>query len=306
MGGFLQNQVVSMSLLSIGDYDIDLTVYGSGAQAKVVCGKHIVTKEVVAIKVFNINSEGSLFCFENEARLLKQCQNIEHVIDAKCCFVHKHFGFLVMPFVKTDLLTFIMKNPNPGETFIAHLFKQICTALRQCHEIGIAHLDIKPENILYDEATRNTFLCDFGNSHRFEKNTKVNIGRRGTIIYCAPEVKVENNPYDPVAADIWSLGILLHVLLAGYFPHCKGEKDLELYHEGHVNLNFIRLAVSPICFDLLARILVINPENRLSLTEIISHPWIVELTKPPKTSSSIASKISKRLRGSRGTPVISS
>jgi len=188
---------------------------------------------------------------------------------------------------------------NLGEPQVAQLFKQICTTVYQCHEIGIAHLDIKPENILFDEPSNNTFLCDFGNSHRFVNHSKVNIGRRGTLIYCAPEVKIENNPYNPILADIWSLGILLHVLLVGYFPHSKGEKHLEMYHQGFINLTFIRGAVSPICFDLISKILVIDPEKRLPLAEIITHPWIVEHTKPPR--SSIASKISKRLRGTRAS-----
>mmetsp|Transcript_76831 Transcript_76831/g.115621 ORF Transcript_76831/g.115621 Transcript_76831/m.115621 type:complete len:288 (-) Transcript_76831:57-920(-) len=281
--------------LSLGDYDIDLTVYGSGAQAKVVCGKHVVTKEVVAIKVFSLKTQSNLLCFENEARLLKLCQKIENVVDAKSCFVHKQFGFLVMPFFKKDLLAYVMDNSGLEESFVAPVFKQICAGIQQCHEIGIAHLDIKPENILFDEVSKKAYLCDFGNSHRFDGKEKVNIGRRGTLVYCAPEVKLENNPYDPIAADIWSLGILLHVIIAGYFPHSKGEKDMELYHQGYVNLNFIRALVSPSCFDLLSKILTIEPESRLSVCEIIMHPWVQEHTKPPKAS--IASKLTKRFRG---------
>lgn len=281
--------------LSLGDYDIDLTVYGSGAQAKVVIGKHIVTKETVAIKVFSLKTQSNLLCFENEARLLKLCQKIENVVDAKSCFVHKQFGFLVMPFFKRDLLSFVMESSGLEEAFSAHIFKQLCVGIQQCHEIGIAHLDIKPENILFDELSKKIYLCDFGNSHKFEPGTKVNIGRRGTLVYCAPEVKIENNPYDPVAADIWSLGILLHVTIAGYFPHSKGEKDMELYHQGYVNLNFIRSLVSPACFDLLTKILVIDPFSRPKIEDIINHPWVLEHTKPKGVS--IASKISKRLRG---------
>jgi len=278
--------------LQLGDYEIDLTVYGSGAQAKVVCGRHLVTQEKVAIKVFSLKTEQNSLCFENEARMLKLCHKAENVVEAKSCFCHKSFGFLVMPFFKQDLLGFVMDNGGLEESLAALIFQQICIATQGCHEACVAHLDIKPENILYDASSKRAYLCDFGNSHQFTRGQFVNIGRRGTLVYCSPEVKREGNAYDPVAADIWSLGILLHVIVAGFFPHSQGEKDMELYHQGYVNLRFIQGKASQQFFDLLTSILVINPADRPNINDILSHPWLVHHTKNKPTS--LAGKFSRR------------
>jgi serine/threonine protein kinase KIN1/2 len=277
--------------LLLGDYDIDLTVFGSGAQAKVVLGRHLVTQEKVAIKVFSLKTEQSNLCFENEARLLKLCQK-EHIVEARSCFVHKTFGFLVMPFFKQDLLGFVMGSGGLEEPLAAHIFQQVCIAVDSCHSAGVAHLDIKPENILYDSTNKRAYLCDFGNSHQFSRGEMVNIGRRGTLVYCAPEVKKEENIlFDPITADLWSLGILLHVIVAGFFPHSKGERDMELYHSGHVNLRFIQAQASPQLYDLLVSILIINPTDRSTIPEILNHPWMVHHTQ---RKASLANKLSKR------------
>ena len=290
-------------MLTLNDYNIDLTVIGNGAQAKIVRAQHIVTHELVAVKVYPLKNYTDLLCFENEARLLAQCRKIPQIIQARACFVHKQHGFLVMPLFAQDLLTKIMDENGLGERNTMNLFKQICEGVQQCHEKNIAHLDLKPDNILYSNNDEKVYICDFGNSYQFEnENDEVNIGRRGTVLYSAPEVK--NKPtYNPVKADIWSLGILLHVMTLGYFPHSKNDANMEHYHRGTINLAFAQRDCSPLLCELLTSILNVNPAERPSIAQILNHPWFASFNQNSTqrdirpTSTSFAHRLSDRIFG---------
>ena len=179
-----------------------------------------------------------------------------------------------------DLLSFIVKNNGLGEAHAINLFRQICLGVKQCHDRNIAHLDLKPDNILCDFKGDRVFLCDFGNSYKFNNcYDYVDIGRRGTVVYCAPEVK-KCSKYNPVKADIWSLGILLHTMVAGYFPRGQTQKDFEKYDNGEINLSFIQQQCSTYLFGLLNFILQPLPHMRPSIDDILNHPWFHQNYEP--------------------------
>ena len=272
-------------VFELQDYSIDLTVIGHGAQAKIVRGMHLSTRNPVAVKIYSLKTQAAFLCFENEARLLHQCLNIPEIVDLHACFSHKQFGFLVMNIYHQDLLSLIMENGGLGEARSANFFRQVCHGMMQSHSFHVAHLDLKPDNVLFSQHEERVFLCDFGNSYQFRNpNEEVAIGRRGTEVYCAPEVKTQEK-YNPVKADIWSLGILLHVMVVGYFPHGQSVNDIGNYHKGIVNLSFIQQQCSASLVELLQ--LILNPvsENRPSIEHILEHPWFCSPLHQPESTS---------------------
>lgn len=89
-------------------------------------------------------------------------------------------------------------------------------AVAHCHTLGIAHRDIKPENIMLGK-DGELKLIDFGLAQKFVKNASMDTGKMiGTPQYLAPEAF---EGHSSMEVDMWSLGVLMHVLLSGSYPY---------------------------------------------------------------------------------------
>ena len=122
-----------------------------------------------------------------------------------------------------------------SESVIRHTMRQLVEGLRFLHSLGIAHRDIKFENIIVDRQTNTPKYIDFGLSKVFvvgEKSTE----RFGTLAYSSPEVLLGNN--HDLKTDIWSLGIVMHVLLSGNFPFLSSDKEKTKMNIVFQKLNF--------------------------------------------------------------------
>lgn len=116
-----------------------------------------------------------------------------------------------------DLFTHIVNEGRYSERRASQAMRQIVSAVDHMHKQGVAHRDLKPENILLQSSSCQTVqVCDFGLSKSFKHNNDVFRTPCGTWAYCAPEVSDEK-PYT-CACDLWTLGILLFIFLAGYHP----------------------------------------------------------------------------------------
>lgn len=136
---------------------------------------------------------------------------------------------------------------------------------------------MKPENLLLSRKNdpTNIKLIDFGTSKRFHDGDVFSIPL-GTCYYIAPEVI--RRKYDS-KADIWSCGIILYIMLAGY-PPFNGNKDLEIF-KAILKQELIFdesdwRGISPEARDLVKKMLVKYPFNRISLEECIKHPWFTK------------------------------
>ncbi|CAK91783.1 unnamed protein product (macronuclear) [Paramecium tetraurelia] len=161
------------------------------------------------------------------------------------------------------------------EKEIANFMKQILSAVSYCHQKGIVHRDLKPENILFDQKhdQASIKIIDFGASAKLQNCEKLQ-KRIGTPFYVAPEVLDAN--YDE-KSDIWSLGVILYILLSGYPPFMgtneqevlikvkKGEYSFDPNDWGKV---------SNTGKDLIRRMLLYNPTNRISAADALNHEWI--------------------------------
>jgi hypothetical protein len=144
-----------------------------------------------------------------------------------------------------------------------------------CHRQGVCHRDLKPENLLLDE-NGNLKISDFGLSALYtgsgdDDRTTLLHTTCGTPNYVAPEV-LNDKGYDGRAADVWSCGVILYVLLAGFLP----------FDEPHMSALFRKIQKAEFTYpswftppvrDLLDKILVADPARRITVEGIQTHPW---------------------------------
>lgn len=141
--------------------------------------------------------------------------------------------------------------------------------------MGVAHRDIKPDNILFDSRYNKLILADFGSAEWFCGGGTMS-GVVGTPYYVAPEV-LSGREYNE-KVDVWSAGVILYIMLAGV-PPFYGETAVETFEAVmRGNLRFpTRLfrSVSPEAKDLLRKMLCKDVSRRLSAEQVLRHPWII-------------------------------
>lgn len=255
----------------IGDYHVSADVVVEGAQGTVVEGYHVHSKKPVAVKIFkNVSRrtiEREIACYE--ALISGSCTKTVPVYD---WYIYKNTGYLMMQRMSSDLLDMIQANSKISEKKVQELFPVICQAVRECHTNKIAHMDIKPDNILLD-AYGKPFLCDYGNAV-IDPDGKI-VGCRGTKLYAAPEV-ILGYYYDPYKADIWNLGTTLYVMLTGLLPNFLKFDTKEEYalivKDMISTLN--SMGISSQCVDLIGKLLTVKPSQRITIAQVLKHPYL--------------------------------
>ncbi len=170
------------------------------------------------------------------------------------------------------------------ENISAKLFMRITKAVKYLHENDIAHCDLKPENILLDK-NFNPKINDFGFSQKFDgKNGNFLLHKRSrTPIYSSPDVRLASTKgFNGIKNDIFSLGVLLFVITIGDFPFESATYSDEKYKfiiKGRFSqywefFNYIN--ISDEFKDLINNLISINPSKRLTIDEILKHPWLVK------------------------------
>ena len=182
---------------------------------------------------------------------------------------------------------FLLKKKFPEE-ISRKIFFDILMAVEICHESGISHGDIKLSNIMLS-SNFNLKLIDFG----FSKNIKDGLISEitGSRFYNAPEMfSSATKGYVGTLSDIFSLGVVLFVLVMGFYPFdkpnitdssfwkkCEQKKALSNNNSNNNNNNNI-LGVSQEFKDLFEKMVCPKPDDRISLSQIKKHPWLLELT----------------------------
>lgn len=164
------------------------------------------------------------------------------------------------------------------EKLVKQMIRQILEGLVQLHDNDIAHLDIKPQNLLLTEPFPNgdVKLCDFGMSRRLSKHCEIR-EICGTPDYVAPEIL----RYDPIslATDMWSLGILTYVLLTGYSPFGSENRQQTFCNITQATLDFpseIFYKISEDAVDFMQKLIVREPSERLTSHQARNHPWLCQ------------------------------
>lgn len=153
----------------------------------------------------------------------------------------------------------------------ASIIKQVAEALSYIHSQGVIHRDIKPENILCGP-DGTVKVCDFGLSVRVPHRTQT--WTVGTLDYLPPEM-LEKKHHDETC-DVWSLGVLMYELLVGAPPFETADPSVSQTQWRIKNLQYsIPAHVSDPAADLIDRLLQVDPSERLTLEEVLCHPWVV-------------------------------
>lgn len=265
----------------IGKYDIYGTL-GEGSFGKVKYAIDNETGEPVAIKIVSkelIVKRNLGPNIKKEITIMKML-NHKYVVNVKSVFATTDKLLIAMEYVGGgEIFDKIAEEGKFSEDTARFYFKQLVEGIDYCHSLDVCHRDLKPENLLLD-SEGNLKISDFGFS--IMKNSEGASGESinmlfstcGTPNYVAPEV-VSKVGYDGKIADIWSLGTVLFVLLAGYLPFDETTTE-ELFRrirsaEFQYPHWFTREAR-----HLISSILVANPKNRATLHDIRNHYWMIK------------------------------
>jgi serine/threonine protein kinase len=196
-------------------------VIGQGSTGVVLDARDISTGKKIAIKVMSeedLEEKEILLHIEREIDILKRL-NHERILHFHEAFRSKGLIFIVTELInREDLLSWIQEGRNTNAQEVKRLFRQIVEGVQYLHHMGIAHCDLKPENIMID-CEGNAKLIDFGLSQ--EREIANDNEKGGTLLYAAPELLDFGN-YNPKKADIWSLGIVLYAMSTGMCPYPRG------------------------------------------------------------------------------------
>ncbi|KAJ4879242.1 Serine/threonine-protein kinase PEPKR2 [Raphanus sativus] len=182
----------------------------------------------------------------------------------------------------------MVKKGKYSEQRAANVFKDLMLVISYCHEMGVVHRDVKPENILLTAAGKIQ-LADFGLAMRLAKGQTL-CGLAGSPAYVAPEVISENYSEK---VDIWSAGVLLYALLSGVLPFKGDSLDAIFEAIKKVKLDFnsgVWESVSKPARDLLSRMLTREESARITADEVLRHPWILFYTDRTLKTMCIKSK----------------
>ncbi|KAK2814245.1 hypothetical protein Q5P01_000692 [Channa striata] len=168
-----------------------------------------------------------------------------------------------------------------SEDTARNFLRQILEAVRHCHSRGVIHMDLKEENILVDLDTEKLKLIDF--ARRIPSGDDVHSEFYGTKAYGPPERISSRGLFRARPAEVWSLGILLYSMVHGNVPF---EENSEIVRG---RLRF-KTGLSDTCRDLILRCLRQNPDERPSVEQIFSHPWVTE-TKVSDTAVARDNKV---------------
>ena len=247
---------------------------GKGAFGKVNLGLHILSGKIVAIKSFNkkkLKDENSKKKIYNEINLMK---NLKHnsIVKILETIETQNYILIIMENVSGgDLLTYVKKRTKLNEKTSKFIYKQLITSLQYIHSKKIIHRDIKLDNILID-LNNNIKLCDFGVGKIYNNINDKFTDQCGTPAYIAPEILL-NKSYNGPPVDIWSSGVVLYAMLSGTVPFKSNNiKDL---HNIIINGSYKKIDfVSNDANNLIQKLLQVNPQKRISIQEILNHPWI--------------------------------
>ena len=257
----------------IGNYLIKKTL-GEGTFGKVKLGIYLPNEEKVAIKILE---KGRIIEKDDEIRIKREFEmlslfNHPNIILVAEIFESKDSFYSVMEYCEGgELFNYIIKKHRLSDEESSFYFYQLINGLEYIHSLGIVHRDLKPENLLL---TKEHLLkiIDFGLSNYFENDLLST--PCGSPCYASPEM-IAGKKYNGFKIDIWSSGIILYAMLCGFLPF--EDKDNDILFEKIMECKIIFPDfISKEAKDLIEKILINDPDIRISIPEIKKHPFYLK------------------------------
>ncbi|KAG5193002.1 kinase-like domain-containing protein [Tribonema minus] len=188
-------------------------------------------------------------------------------------------AYIVMELVDLDMQQFVVQSPGQrlDEGQASRFTRQALSALHHCHKQQFAHGDVKLENLLYKRNTNSVKLCDFGGC---SGATWGSSPLSGSASYMPPELhgNAGADAVDPIAADMWSLGVTVFAMCAGHVPwsHASGaDRGFARFRDAAGSRAAMYPAhFSPALRDFLGHLLAVEPERRYSAAQAAQHAWL--------------------------------
>jgi serine/threonine protein kinase len=259
--------------LLLGRYEVG-KLLGQGNFAKVYHARNVHTGEEVAIKVMEkekIFRSGLTAHIKREIAVLRRVRH-PHIVQLYEVMATKLRIYFVMEYVRGGELFARVAQGRLREDDARRYFQQLVSSVAFCHARGVFHRDIKPENLLVDDAG-DLKVSDFGLSAVADQMRHDGLFHTfcGTPAYVAPEV-LSRRGYDAAKADLWSCGVVLYVLMAGYLPF-QDRNLVGMYRKIHRGEFRCPKWFSPELKRLLRRVLDTNPQRRATADEIMDNEW---------------------------------
>jgi 5'-AMP-activated protein kinase catalytic alpha subunit len=267
-----------------GKYELG-RLLGHGTFAKVYHAKNLQTGKSVAMKIVGKEKVIKVGMMEQVKREISVMNMVRHpnIVELNEVMASKSKIYFAMELVRGGELFNKIAKGRLSENVARSYFQQLISAVDFCHSRGVYHRDLKPENLLLDEEG-NLKVTDFGLSAFAEHLRQDGLLHTtcGTPAYVAPEV-IGNKGYDGAKADIWSCGVILYVLLAGFLPF-QDDNVVVMYRKIYKGDFKCPPWFSTESRRLITKLLDPNPSTRITSAKIMSSSWFKQTI--PKTVKS--------------------
>ncbi|XP_036147189.1 ribosomal protein S6 kinase 2 beta [Monomorium pharaonis] len=260
---------------------------GRGSYSVVYLAAHIASKIEYAVKVIEKSKRDPT----EEIEILLRYGRHPHIVTLRAVHEDDKRVYLVLDLLRGgELLDRLLQRRNFTEREAAEVIYIVTSVVQYLHENGVVHRDLKPSNILYTKPggdPTTLCICDLGFATQLRAENGLLMTPCYTANFVAPEV-LKRQGYD-AACDIWSLGVLLYIMLAGYTPFRNSPGDsandiLDRIGSGYIDVESgIWCHISSEVKELVKRMLHLDPTRRPTAAVILKYPWIVNRHLiPPK------------------------
>ncbi|XP_028722463.1 ribosomal protein S6 kinase alpha-2 isoform X1 [Peromyscus leucopus] len=240
---------------------------------------HKATDTEYAVKIIDKSKRDP----SEEIEILLRYGQHPNIITLKDVYDDGKYVYLVMELMRGgELLDRILRQRCFSEREASDVLYTIARTMDYLHSQGVVHRDLKPSNILYMDESGNPEsirICDFGFAKQLRAENGLLMTPCYTANFVAPEV-LKRQGYD-AACDVWSLGILLYTMLAGFTPFANGPDDTPEEILARIGSGKYALSggnwdsISDAAKDVVSKMLHVDPQQRLTAVQVLKHPWIV-------------------------------
>lgn len=294
-----------------GKYELG-RLLGHGTFAKVYHARNLKNGKSMAMKVVGKEKVIKVGMMEQIKREISVMRMVKHpnIVELHEVMASKSKIYFAMDLVRGGELFAKIAKGRLKEDVARVYFQQLISAIDFCHSRGVYHRDLKPENLLLDE-DGNLKVTDFGLSAFTEhlKQDGLLHTTCGTPAYVAPEV-IGKKGYDGAKADLWSCGVILYVLLAGFLPF-QDDNLVSMYRKIYRGDFKCPPWFSSEARRLVTKLLDPNPSTRVTISKIMESSWFkksvpkIVKTKQEQDFDNSSEKTSKQMESLNAFHIIS-